>query len=72
MWDKFAALFLLVEESKAIHITGCGGLQGCDITRVPHSLDSLLTDGSEIVRLTRRLRSTLQKHHFSVSSTDFC
>jgi hypothetical protein len=38
--------------------------------RIPHYLDSRLTDGGEVVSLTHRPRSTPQKHNFfSVSGT---
>jgi hypothetical protein len=35
-------------------------------------LDNQLTDGSKFVSLTHRLRSTPQKHYFSISGTHFC
>jgi hypothetical protein len=55
-----------VEEckSKAIPVTGCGGLQHC--------LDSRLTDGGKVVSPTHRPHSTPQKHYFSASGTHFC
>jgi hypothetical protein len=31
-----------------------------------------ITDGGEVVSPTHRLRSTPQKHYFSVSGTNFC
>jgi hypothetical protein len=40
--------------------------------RIPHGLDSRLTDGGEVVSPTHRPRSTLQKHYFSASGTHFC
>jgi hypothetical protein len=33
---------------------GCRGPQGCETTRLPHFLDNRLTDGGEVVSLTRR------------------
>jgi hypothetical protein len=39
--------------------------------RFPHCLENRLTDGGEVVTLTRRLRSTPQKHCFSVPGTYF-
>jgi hypothetical protein len=57
--------------SKAIPITGRGGLWGCEMLRIPHCLGNRLTDGSKVVRLMHRPRSTLQKH-FSASGTHFC
>jgi hypothetical protein len=40
--------------------------------RIPHCLDSRLTDGGKVVSLTHRPRSTLQKHYYSVSGTHSC
>jgi hypothetical protein len=39
---------------KAIHLSGCGGPQGCETSRLPHFLDNRLTDGGKVVSLTRR------------------
>jgi hypothetical protein len=38
-------------KSKAIPITGRGGLWGCETLKIPHFLDSLCVDGSEVVSL---------------------
>jgi hypothetical protein len=43
-----------VKKCKAIPVTGRGGPKGCETSRIPHFLDSWLTDGGEVVRLTRR------------------
>jgi hypothetical protein len=51
-------------------LTDYEGLQGCEILRIPHWLDSWLTDGAEVVSPTHRPRSTPQKH-FSASGTHF-
>jgi hypothetical protein len=32
-------------------VTGSGGPQGCETSRLPHFLDSLLVDGSEVQRI---------------------
>jgi hypothetical protein len=40
-------------------ITGRGGLYGCEVLRIPHCLDSRLTDGGEF-RLTYRRVILLQ------------
>jgi hypothetical protein len=40
--------------------------------RIPHCLDSRLTDGGQFVSPTHRSRSTPQKHNFSASGTRFC
>jgi hypothetical protein len=41
--------------------TGRGGPWGCEISRLPHFLDSRLTDGSEVFSLTRRPPFTSRK-----------
>jgi hypothetical protein len=52
-------------KSKAISITGRGGLLVGEISRIPHCLDSRLTDGGKVLSLTNQPRSTSQKHlHF--------
>jgi hypothetical protein len=40
--------------SKAISVTGRGGPYGCETSRFSHFLDNFLTDGGEVVSLTRR------------------
>jgi hypothetical protein len=46
---------------KVIPATGRGGPWGCERLRLPHLLDSRLTDGSKVVSLTRRPPFTPQK-----------
>jgi hypothetical protein len=48
-------------KSKVIPITGRGGLQGSEMLRMPHCLDSRLTDGGKVVSTTSRPRSSPQK-----------
>jgi hypothetical protein len=50
-----------MEHGKAIPVTDCGGPQGCETSRLPHFLDSRLTDGGEVVSLTRRPPFTPQE-----------
>jgi hypothetical protein len=45
------------KEGKVIPVTSHEGPQSCDMSRLPHFLDSRLTDGSEVVSLTRWLAS---------------
>jgi hypothetical protein len=57
----------------AIPVTGRGGLQGCEMLRVPHCLDNRLTDGGKVVSPTHPTHFTPQKHYyFYVSGTHFC
>jgi hypothetical protein len=41
-------------EGKAIAVTGRGGPCGCETSSITHFLDNRLTDGGEVVSLTRR------------------
>jgi hypothetical protein len=43
--------YIIVQVKQKIPITGCGGLRGHEILRIPHCLDSQLTDASEVVSL---------------------
>jgi hypothetical protein len=63
---------LIRVKSKAVPVTGRGGLWGCETLRIPHCLDNRLKDGGEVVSPTHWPPSTAQKHHFSVSGTHFC
>jgi hypothetical protein len=63
---KQGRLFMLfsitmVKKGKTIPVTGRGGSQGCKTSRLPHFLDNRLTDGSEVVSLTRRPPFTPQE-----------
>jgi hypothetical protein len=42
-----------VRQGKAIPVTGRGGPQGYETSRLPHFLDNWLTDGGKVVSLTR-------------------
>jgi hypothetical protein len=53
---------------KAIPVKGCEGLYGCEMSRLPHSLDSRLTDGGKVVSLARRPSFTPGK----IPGTHFC
>jgi hypothetical protein len=46
---------------KAVPVTGRGSPRGCETSRIPHFLDSRLTDGAEVVRLRRRPPFTPQE-----------
>jgi hypothetical protein len=42
------------KKGKAVPVTDHGGPWGCEISGLPHFLDNRLTDGREVVSLTRR------------------
>jgi hypothetical protein len=67
----FTKCYNVKVKNKAIPVTGRGGLQGCEMLRIPHCLDSRLTDGGKVVISTHRPRFTLQKHYFPASGTNF-
>jgi hypothetical protein len=54
-------------EGKAIPVTGFGGPEVCETSRLPHFLDNRLRDDGE-VSLTRRQPFTPRK----IPGTDFC
>jgi hypothetical protein len=58
--------------SKTISVAGRGGLEGCEMLRIPHSLHNRLTDGGKVVSPTHQPRSTLQNYYFSAFGTHFC
>jgi hypothetical protein len=49
------------KRGKAIPVTGREGPQGCETSRLSHFLDNRLTDGDEVVSLTRRPPFTPRK-----------
>jgi hypothetical protein len=49
------------KKSETIPVTGRGGPQNCETSRLPHFPDNRLTDGGEVVRLTRRPPFTARK-----------
>jgi hypothetical protein len=51
-WMRLISCMCSVYESKAIAVTGGGGPQCCETSRIPHFLDNQLTDGDEVVSLT--------------------
>jgi hypothetical protein len=53
---------------KALPVTSHAGPYGCKPSRLSHFLDNWLTDGSEVVNLTRRPPFTSMK----IPSTHFC
>jgi hypothetical protein len=62
-----------IKVSKAVPVTGLGGLYGCDMLRIPHCLDNRLTDGDKVVGPTHPPHFTPQKHfYFYVCGSHFC
>jgi hypothetical protein len=55
-------------KGKAIPITGRGGPEGFEMSRLPYFLDNWFTDGGEVVSLTRRPPFTPRK----IPGTHFC
>jgi hypothetical protein len=51
-------------KGEAIPITGRGGPEGCETSKLSHFLDSRLTGGGEIVSLTRGPPFTPQKDYW--------
>jgi hypothetical protein len=48
----------MLRKSKVILVTGHGGPLGCETLRLPHFLDSQLTDAGEVVSITHQLPFT--------------
>jgi hypothetical protein len=51
---------ILAQETR-VPVTGRGGPWGCETSSLPHFLDNRLTDGGEVVSLTRRPPFTSQE-----------
>jgi hypothetical protein len=51
----------IFNNKKGIPVAGRGGPQGCETLRLPHFLHNLLTEGGEVVSLTRRTPFTPQE-----------
>jgi hypothetical protein len=61
-------LLLLLLKANAIPVIGRGGPWDCETSRLQHFLDNRLTDGGEVLSLTRWPPFTPRK----ISGTDFC
>jgi hypothetical protein len=64
-WEGYVAC--KGKKGKAIPVTGCGGPEGCEMSRLPHFLDNQLTDGSEVVSLMCRLPFTARRFMVLIS-----
>jgi hypothetical protein len=56
------------KKGKAIPVTRREDPYGCETSRLPHFLDNLITNGSEVVSFTRRPPFTPRK----IAVTHFC
>jgi hypothetical protein len=61
--------YSLILKSKAIPVSG--GLQSCEMLRIPHYIDIWLTDGGEVVSPTHWSHFTPKKYESSASGTHF-
>jgi hypothetical protein len=63
VYNEHIPILYLTSKRKAtrIFVTGRGGPQGCEMSRLPHFLDNRLTDGGEVVSLQRRPPYTPEK-----------
>jgi hypothetical protein len=68
MKELVVAFIILYYKGKAIHVRDREGPSGCETSRLPHLLDNRLTDGGEVVSLTRRPPFTPGK----IPATHFC
>jgi hypothetical protein len=59
-WLKLNLALTFLCKSKAIPVTGLGGLKGCEMLRIPHCLDNRLTDDGNVVSPTHRPHFTPQ------------
>jgi hypothetical protein len=57
-------------KGKDIPVTGRGGPYDCETSRHPHFIDNRLTDGGEVVSLTRRPPFTPEKFLVLISVRD--
>jgi hypothetical protein len=53
-YEKFGLQYIKHKRGKSVRVTGRGCPYSCEASRMPHCLDHPLTDGGEIVSLTRR------------------
>jgi hypothetical protein len=56
----------MLKKGKSILVTGCEGPLGCEMSRIPHFLESRLTDGGEVVSLKRRTPITPEDSWYSL------
>jgi hypothetical protein len=55
LWMTYQSHFCIpLAKGRAVPVTDRGGPQGCDTSTLPHFLNNRLTDGGEVVSLTRQ------------------
>jgi hypothetical protein len=57
----YDSILSLAKGGKAVPVTGRGGPKGCETSRLPYFQNNRLTDGGEVVSLTRRPPFTPRK-----------
>jgi hypothetical protein len=69
--SHLSLLILIQQTGKSIPVTGSGGPQGFETSRLPHFVDSRLTDGGEVVshNTTGRIRSIWKSNDLIGSRT---
>jgi hypothetical protein len=65
---KCVIVQLVQGKGKSIPVTGHGGPNGCETSRIPYFLDNRLTEGVEVVNLKSRPLFTARK----IPDTHFC
>jgi hypothetical protein len=65
-------IYIYIYISKAISVTGRGGRYGFKMLRIPHCLDSRLTDGGRFVSPTHRPLLYTPEAFVYASGTHFC
>jgi hypothetical protein len=52
VYNHAASKAIIRANGEAVPVTGHGGTQGCEASRLPHCLDNHLTDGGEVFSFT--------------------
>jgi hypothetical protein len=58
-------------KGKVIPVTGCGGSQGCETSRLPHFLHNRLIEDGQVICLTHQPLFTSGRFLIIISVTDF-
>jgi hypothetical protein len=68
IWTEESHYSIANKQGKAIPVVDHGGTQDCKTSKLPHFLDNRLTDGSEVISVTRQLPLNPRK----IPVTHFC